>query len=440
MDYFGKKLLIKDNHLYWENGELFFYLADTLWYGLTNRCTDDEFETILKDRKQKGFTAIQLVVGVPPESEVFDKNAQSTNGHFAFTETYDINKEYFEDIKRKVEMVVRYELVPVLFGSWGHYIDIVGVNGMKKLWSKIVEYFGEYPVMYSLCGEVDIIQNNIKTPFTQKVVSKLPLIKKMGKVLQRLSYDSLIKERIEKWQQVANHLVSINNELHPVTVHIQSTKLASEVFQNNSFITIDSFQSGHSLNGIEIMNNHFSKLKKLDRPMINLEPLYEGILDQFDTRLQNISFYTSMFSGAAGHSYGAHGLWQMSKGDDFMQHWGKSQWNEALQYPGSTSVGKAKQFIQEFDWNNVENVTDKITIDYSDNPQIKHTAGRYKNVVLLYIPYPQNIASLKLNYEFQKFITYGPNSFAMIKEGLDISEIYSIGKTHIELIIAFYIV
>jgi hypothetical protein len=44
-----------------EDSSAFFYLGDTAWE-LFHRCTKDETEMYLKDRKAKGFNVIQAVV------------------------------------------------------------------------------------------------------------------------------------------------------------------------------------------------------------------------------------------------------------------------------------------------------------------------------------------------------------------------------------------
>ena len=43
------------------------FLADTWWYGLTDRISIDDFYELAQQRKDEGFSAIQLVMGIPPE-------------------------------------------------------------------------------------------------------------------------------------------------------------------------------------------------------------------------------------------------------------------------------------------------------------------------------------------------------------------------------------
>ncbi len=405
MDYFGKKLQVKGKQLVWENDTPFFYLADTEWYALTNRVDEKTFENILIERKKQGFTAIQIVVGIPPEIDIWDENAKSTNGYFAFNRDFTVNEKYFKDIESKIKLVVKHKLVPILFGSWGHHIDSIGEEGMMNLWSYIVKNFSKYPVIYSLCGEADIfpVKDTIKKSNIKQILYKIPYLRKIIRIILHQIYKQQLKRRIIKWQNVARHLVKINRDKHPVTVHIHSSRVASEVFPDSSWIDIDSFQSGHSISGINLMNDCFKKLKNGNKAFVNLEPLYEGILGQQDIRLQNYAFWKSVFSGAIGHAYGAHGMWQMANNDNFMGHWGKSNWDTALKYNGAVSIGNAKKYVLEnmLNWNSLEEKENPVDISYKTNPAIAHLTATRGKKLFIYIPYPDLIEPLELS-EFHK--------------------------------------
>ena len=48
------------------------FLADTWWYAITKRLNDKDFLKLVKTRQNQGFTAAQIVVGIPPEVEIED--------------------------------------------------------------------------------------------------------------------------------------------------------------------------------------------------------------------------------------------------------------------------------------------------------------------------------------------------------------------------------
>ena len=68
-------------HLIYSDGTPFFYLADTWWFGMTKRLSDIKFLKLLELRKKQGFTAIQIILGVPPEITIDSREAENTAGH-----------------------------------------------------------------------------------------------------------------------------------------------------------------------------------------------------------------------------------------------------------------------------------------------------------------------------------------------------------------------
>ena len=59
-----------------EDGTPFFWLADTWWYGMTARTKWEDFKILVADRKKKGFNVIQIVVGVPPDIDIFSERGK----------------------------------------------------------------------------------------------------------------------------------------------------------------------------------------------------------------------------------------------------------------------------------------------------------------------------------------------------------------------------
>ena len=71
-------------------------------------------------------------------------------------------------------------------------------------------------------------------------------------------------------------------------------------------------------------------------------------------------FWASVLSGAAGHTYGANGIWQVNRKD---QPYGKSPhggdyghmpWDEAMKLPGSGQLGMAKRLLEKYPWQRFE--------------------------------------------------------------------------------------
>ena len=71
-------------------------------------------------------------------------------------------------------------------------------------------------------------------------------------------------------------------------------------------------------------------------------------------------FWLCMTNGAAGHTYGANGIWQCNRpgqphgpsphGGDY----GHIPWNEAMNLPGSRQVGLGKKLFEKYEWQKFE--------------------------------------------------------------------------------------
>ena len=63
-----------------------------------------------------------------------------------------------------------------------------------------------------------------------------------------------------------------------------------------------------------------------------------------------------MLSGAAGHTYGANGIWQVNtEAQPFGlsprgQSWGGLPWDEAYRLPGSRQLALGKRLLERYSW------------------------------------------------------------------------------------------
>ena len=98
-------------------------------------------------------------------------------------------------------------------------------------------------------------------------------------------------------------------------------------------------------------------------PVLNGETVYEGHMQQGFQYVQRHVFWMYMLSGAAGHTYGAAGIWHASvEGDPGcasgafggrkVYDW--TTWREGMNYPGATQVGLGKKLLEEYPWHRFE--------------------------------------------------------------------------------------
>jgi hypothetical protein len=77
--------------------------------------------------------------------------------------------------------------------------------------------------------------------------------------------------------------------------------------------------------------------------------------------VQRRIFWQSILSGAAGHTYGAAGIWHAGVEGDH-GNWGAwdhqpydwTTWKEGMKYPGSTQLGIGKKLIEQYPWSRFE--------------------------------------------------------------------------------------
>lgn len=91
-------------------------------------------------------------------------------------------------------------------------------------------------------------------------------------------------------------------------------------------------------------------------PALVGEVCYEGIQEASREEVQRFMFWSCMLSGAAGHTYGANGIWQVNapgKPYGLSPHghsWGGPPWDIAAQLPGSGQLGLGKALLARFSW------------------------------------------------------------------------------------------
>lgn len=404
----GRIISQKDaRYLEHEDGTPFFWLADTWWFAMTNRAPWPEiFQKVVDKRKQQGFSVSQVVVGYPPEVSLASVHAQNTGG-FPFLPSGEINSKYFQEVDTKIGYLIENGIVPCILGGWGHHMDQLGLDAMKKLWHEIIARYGVYPVVFCLAGEVDLIvppgygredktTKGLKTvtrfvprfikDFLKKcVVWFVTNIVTVNKAEQTKKYS--IKERLLNWQFLAEYIKSELVFSVPLTAHVSQNTTASKLFNNPEWLDIDTIQSGHSYNHRSEIVQYALRAFHDHRKMINLEPWYEQIGGQFGAVDQRYAFWMAILAGATGASYGAHGLWNMATADDaFLAHWGENNWQAALEFPGAAQIGTAKEFLLASKWWLLESIPEIIIPHWQLKNGYWPLAAKIEDEVLIYFP------------------------------------------------------
>jgi hypothetical protein len=386
--YNGKNSLFKhgrvkvaNNNKYLEHadGTPFFWLGDTWWFAFASRCKwPKSFKAITKDRLSKGFTVIQIVAGLYPDfGKEFNELEANEAGYAWDKEFKSVNPAYFDYADQKINWLVKSGLVPCIFGAWGYYLSFFGLEKMKKHWEYLIARWGSYPVIWSVAGEA-------KLPYYDKLnypESKLEKIKEKQK---------------EGWTEISKFIRKSDPFNNLITVHPSpgdGSFSSRDIFNDSSLFDIDMLQTGHS--GTNSLDKTYEVVQRSvkstpRKPVINGEVNYEGIMGSSLQDTQRFLFWTHILSGAAGHTYGADGIWTCRSKENYIGEtgrWSTDTWEEAMDFPGSYQLGIAKKLLEKLDWSKFE-VHPEWVIPHNDenNKFFPYCAGIPGKVRIIYIP------------------------------------------------------
>jgi len=412
-------LKVSENKRYFEHadGTPFFWLADTWWKCLCYRLPWAGFQTLADDRSAKGFTAIQIVAGLYPEEPAFDTRGENEGGWVWEPNYARINTDYFYYMDRRIQYLVDSELVPCIVGCWGYYIDTVQWNGlgvakMKQHWRNLVARYGAYPVVWIVAGEWNLPGD----------CGSIRMAQRNG------------------WIELIEYVKTIDPYHSPATLHEgihARTEPARSWVADQNLLDFDLLQTGHpSKTYYKMTVSNISACRSMipAKPVVDGEVAYEGHCDRPEKNLlfnhdddppfpQRFLFWTSILQGAAGHTYGATGIWQVES-PGYPHGWSrmctnhyfwKTPWSTAMNFLGSTTLSIGKELITRYEWwrfeprqDWVEPAGTSLTEPHSTwyNPlnywnqiggqhMLPYAAGIPGEVRLIYIPYGVSAPQVK---------------------------------------------
>ena len=145
-----------------------------------------------------------------------------------------------------------------------------------------------------------------------------------------------------------------------MTLHPSGNQNSAKWFHNDEWLSFNMFQSGHG--GFDIPNYKMI-LANRDltpvKPTLDGEPRYEDHpvnwhksgetrwFDDFDARQ---AAWWSMLSGAAGHTFGNHDIWQFWQEDRKPISKARTPWREAMDQPGATQMKHMRDLLTTHPW------------------------------------------------------------------------------------------
>jgi hypothetical protein len=328
-------LKVSDNHrfLVTVDGKPFFWLGDTAWE-LFHRLNREEADRYLQNRANKKFTVIQAVA----LAELDGLNDPNSYGHRPLINNDptkpDVKDGANNDYWDHVDYIVKKA------NSLGLYIGFLPTWGDKynKKWGVGPEIFT--PNNAEVYGEWLGKRYKDATNIVWILGGDRPLENDAHKEVNRA---------------LARGLRKGDGGAHLLTFHPTGGNSSSEHLHNDDWLSFNMRQNGH----VAEFTGRYDKTRvDYDRPptkpVLDGEPIYEDHPISFKAKELGHSvatdvrrpLYWDLFTGAFGHTYGHHSVWQMWQPGRKPINNPLMSWAEALDQPGAAQMQHGRRLIE----------------------------------------------------------------------------------------------
>jgi hypothetical protein len=299
-----------------EGGAPFLYLGDTEWTLL--QCTRDDVDTYLADRAAKKFTVVQIsVAGFDALKKMF------VDGDPARP-----NEEYFRFLDYVVRKAESVGLYVALAPMWS--------NGYVR-------------------PELNVLNDATAFSYGKYLGTRY----RDTSVIWILGGDFFATGFEDIWRRMAAGLTEGDGGVHLRTYHPKSPRSSAQWFHAEKWLDFNMLQTGHTtLNrNYDLVAEDWARVPV--KPVVDGEGGYEGIADGLAPGLTIAAHdvrriaYSAIFAGAAGYTYGGHGVWGYRSNPATAapppqpagapnRHGPAPPWKEALQLP----AGRQMQYLR----------------------------------------------------------------------------------------------
>jgi len=323
---------VAGNGRYFEHadGTPFFWLGDTVWYG-AGLSRKDDWEVYLNDRTAKKFSVVHFNVVAPRNGMPADENGEIS---FTGTDPIRINTRFYQRLDERVDAVTAHGLLAAIVLTWGLRPVDSGNYLPEKEVVRLVRYlearYGANHVVWILTGDAYYVGANGA-----------------------------------RWRRIGR--AAFGGRTHaPVTSHPAGMLWPWDAYREEKWLDFLIYQSGHGDDAETLRWLHSGPVtedwsESPPRPIINLEPPYEGHLG-YQSRLPHTAYVTRraiywslLAAPTAGVTYGAHGVWSWHTAvgqppTDHPTTGIAKTWREALPFPGSTQMKYLGELFNSIPW------------------------------------------------------------------------------------------
>lgn len=344
-----------------DEGLPFFYLGDTAWE-LFHRLNREEAGSYLRDRAEKGFSVIQAVA----LAELDGLNQPNAYGHLPLIDNDPTrptlvngpDNDYWDHVDWIVEEANALGLFIAMLPTWGDKWNKKWGVGPEIFTPENARSYGRW--LGSRYRDHDMIwvvggDRPIESPVHREIVVAM-----------------------------ARGLREGDGGAHLITFHPVGGQGSAEYFHEEDWLDFNMRQNGHEVNFGRYANTRADYDRQPVKPVMDGEPVYEdhpvsfnaGELGHTVSADVRRALYWDVFSGAHGHTYGHHSIWQMWQPGRDPINGPLMPWYEAIHQPGSRQMGLGRRLIESRPF--LTRIPDDSVIVPHQVPTAVPGAGRYR--------------------------------------------------------------
>ena len=351
------RLAVSENRrfLVTADGQPFFWLGDTAWE-LFHRQTRDDAERYLRDRAERRFTVIQAVA----LAEFDGLGTPNAYGERPLVDNDPTrpNEAYFAHVDWVVRTANRLGLYVGLLPTWGDKWNRKWGVGPEIFTPANAEAYGRWlGARYKDAGVIWILGGD--------------------RPIESEAHRAII-------EATARGLRAGDGGSHLMTFHPTGGQGSAQYFHEADWLDFNMRQNGHTAEftgRYEMTRADYDRLPV--KPVLDGEPIYEAHPVAFDARWFGHSLasdvrrplYWNLFTGAFGHTYGHHSVWQMWAPDRAPVNNPLMPWYEAIDQPGADQMQHARALLESRPF--LTRVPDPTVVVTSAVPTSVPGAGRY---------------------------------------------------------------